>query len=120
MFANTRNAELHRDMNTTRKNLTNYPTATQEASNSVYAIQRAVSNMTLQMDDGVWIAVETIRLRVDLIHNQSVPTSISVPAGVPYTGSNDSSTNPGTGTDGPSTGVDGSAAKPKHPTDGGG
>lgn len=80
--ASAHNAELYRDLNTTRKDLTTAQAAVREARKSFYEIRGAVSNMTFQTDDAVRTAVETVRLRVDRIHNPFVPTPSTAPGGV--------------------------------------
>lgn len=62
---NVRNVELGRNLHTSGKDLKKAQATAQEASKSVYAIQGAMSNMKRQMDDDLWTAVETVRLRVD-------------------------------------------------------
>lgn len=62
--------------------------------------------MTLQMDDAVQTAVDTVCLRVDRIQNLPVTTVLAPHAGVPSTGANNQCTNIVTGTGGRHTAAD--------------
>lgn len=58
--------------------------------------------MKRQMDDAVYTAVETVRLRVDRIQSPSVTTLMTHPSNARSTVPNPTSTSTFNGTDGPS------------------
>lgn len=91
--ANESNAELDRELKTTRKDLRISQAASKEDKKYLYVIRGAVRNINRQMDDTMMTAVKTVRLRVDRIPNPSVPISRSAPGDVQGMGEDDASTN---------------------------